>query len=208
MIRPHMLFLALVAGLLAGSVQLTQSPARTAAVLTQHNDAARTGANLYETVLSPATVNKDRFGKLFDVPVDGLIYAQPLVVSGLAIKGRTRNVVCVATEHNSLYIIDGDTGEVLWMKNYGPSMPTPNAILPAVANNSPYHDLNPEHGITSTPVIDQETRTIYFTTFLQRSAPVSPWVTFHHYLHAVDLVSGAEKFGGPTEIEACIFSPL
>ena len=192
----------------AFAVCLALSSAQPADVLTQHNDLARTGANLNETVLTPATVNKDRFGKLFDVPVDGMIYAQPLVVSGLSIKGRTRNVVCVATEHNSLYIIDGDTGEVLWMKNYGPSMPTPNAILPAVANNSPYHDLNPEHGITSTPVIDKETRTIYFTTYLQRRAPVEPWVTFHHYLHAVDLESGAEKFSGPTEIDACLFSPL
>src|SRR2546425_4166881 len=122
MIRPHLLFPALIAFLLAGSVQLAQSPGRPADVLTQHNDVARTGANLDETVLTRAAVNKDRFGKLFDVPVDGMIYAQPLVVSGLAIKGRTRNVVCVATEHNSLYIIDGDTGEVLWMKNYGPSM--------------------------------------------------------------------------------------
>src|SRR5260370_11594897 len=109
-IRPHMLFRAF-------AVCLALSSAQPADVLTQHNDLARTGANLNETVLTPATVNKDRFGKLFDVPVDGMIYAQPLVASGLSIKGRTLNVVCVATEHNSLYIIDRDTRAALSTKN-------------------------------------------------------------------------------------------
>src|SRR5260370_28352437 len=102
-IRPHMLFRAF-------AVCLALSSAQPADVLTQHNDLARTGANLNETVLTPATVNKDRFGKLFDVPVDGMIYAQPLVVSGLSIKGRTRNVFCVATEHTTLSIIAANTG--------------------------------------------------------------------------------------------------
>src|SRR5260370_32943018 len=91
----------------AFAVCLALASAQPADVLTQHNALARTGANLNETVLTPATVNKDRFGKLFDVPVDGMIYAQPLVVSGLAIKGRTRNVVCAPTGHNSRYFIAG-----------------------------------------------------------------------------------------------------
>src|SRR6266508_124043 len=79
-------------------------------VLTQHNDTYRTGANLRETILNPKTVNKDGFGKLFDVPVDGHIQAQPLVVTGLNILGRTRSVVFVATEHNSIYALDADSG--------------------------------------------------------------------------------------------------
>src|SRR5260370_8826124 len=98
-IRPHMLFRAF-------AVCLALSSAQPADVLTQHNDLARTGANLNETVLTPATVNKDRFGKLFDVPVAGMIYSQPLLVSGLSIKGRTRNSVCVATNRISPSIID------------------------------------------------------------------------------------------------------
>ncbi len=58
--------------------------------------------------------------------VDGLIYAQPLTVSGIQLAGKTRNIVLVATQHNSLYCFDADTGEKLWMRNFGPAVPTPN----------------------------------------------------------------------------------
>ena len=95
-------------------------------VLTQHNDNARTGANLNETTLTVATVSSGSFGLLFSLgPLDGLVYAQPLYVSSLAIAGGTRNVVYVATEHNSVYAFDADSGSTspLWSVHFGSSAP-------------------------------------------------------------------------------------
>src|SRR6266700_1009013 len=85
-------------------------------VLTYHNDLARTGQNLAETQLAPANVNSTQFGRLFSNPVDGYVYAQPLYMSGLAIPDKgTRNVVVVATEHDSVYGFDADnSGDPLW----------------------------------------------------------------------------------------------
>ena len=176
-------------------------------VLTHHNGLKRTGTNLTETILTPAAVSPATFGKLFEVPVDGLIYAQPLIVTGLKFKGQRHNVAYVATAHNTLYALDADTGALLWKKNFGPSMPTPNAFLAAVDNNMPYHDLNPEHGTVSTPVIDKDTNTIYMTSFVQRDEKVPPFASFHHNIHALDLVTGQDRFGSPAEIKACIVSP-
>src|ERR1700745_904139 len=72
-------------------------------VLTYDNANFRTGQNLSENILSVSNVNLSNFGKLFVVPVDGKVDAQPLYVSGLLIPGLgTRNVVFAVTEHDSV----------------------------------------------------------------------------------------------------------
>jgi PQQ enzyme repeat len=114
-------------------------------VTTHHNDNARTGQNVNETVLSPANVKSAQFGKLFSVTVDGYVYAQPLVVRNVAISGGTHNVVYVATENDSLYAIDADNGSVLWQTSLGTAVPS---------GDTSCGDLVPQIGITGTPVID------------------------------------------------------
>jgi outer membrane protein assembly factor BamB len=127
-----------------------------ASVLTQHNDAARTGANLQETELTPFTV-KTNFGKLFSRGVEGQIYAQPLVVSGIEIPGKgVRDVVYVATMENKVYAFDADRREeteFFWKTNLG--VPIPHDKIPDwfVADMIGYN-IRPSIGITSTPVID------------------------------------------------------
>ena len=165
-------------------------------VLTQHNDNDRTGHNSNETILTPDTVNQEGFGKLFDLEVDGLIYAQPLVVSGIQLAGKTRNIVLVVTQRNSLYCFDADTGEKLWARNFGPPVPTPNRDW----NNQGgfYRDLTPEVGIISTPVIDRGANTIYLT-HMTWSALTSPPAALH-WLRAIDLITHQDKFGSPAQV--------
>ncbi len=121
-------------------------------VTTWHNDRARTGANTSETLLTPANVSAaGSFGQLFSVSVDGAVYAQPLYLSGLNIAGGTHNVVFAATEHDSVYAIDADTGVVYWQRSFlDPGMTTVAATLETC------DDIVPEIGITGTPVIDSK----------------------------------------------------
>src|SRR4029077_19243094 len=126
-------------------------------VLTHHNDVARTGQNLKEYALSPATVSSSTFGRLFSCPVDGFVYAQPLFVANLAIGGTWRNAVFIATEHNSVYAFDADSLSCtqLWKISFlGAGVTT---VPPSDTGDS--SDLIPEIGITSTPVIDTVTNT-------------------------------------------------
>jgi outer membrane protein assembly factor BamB len=93
-------------------------------VLTNKMDNSRTGQNISETLLLHGSVNTNQFGKLFAFNVDGYVSAQPLYMSNLAISGGTHNVVFVATEHNSVYALDADTGTQYWQVNFGGSVPS------------------------------------------------------------------------------------
>jgi Legume lectin domain/Chitobiase/beta-hexosaminidase C-terminal domain len=164
-------------------------------VVTQHYDNRRTGQNIAETVLTPTNVNATLFGKLFELSVDGQVYAQPLYVSGVTIAGQAKhNVVYVATEHDSVYAFDGDVGGTpLWkvtlLTNGGTAVPNGQVVA---------NDINPEIGVTGTPVIDLSTNTLYVVA---KSLEGSNFV---QRLHALDITSGAEKFGGPVVIQASV----
>ena len=171
-------------------------------VLTYHNDLARTGLNSNETILNPSNVKECSFGQIFANAVDGQIYAQPLYVSDLTISGQTHNVVYVATEHDGVYAFDADNaGVTLWYVNF-------TGVNSGVTVTSvPYADVNycfhivPEIGITDTPVIDLTTNTMYVEA-MTREISAGPVTAYVHRLHALDILTGAEKFGGPVGIQA------
>jgi fibronectin type 3 domain-containing protein len=179
--------------------------APTASVLTYHMDNFSTGLNSNETILTPANVTPSTFGKLFRTTVDGQVYAEPLFVPDVNIVGGSspgkHNVVYVATEHDSLYAIDADNGQVLWKDGFI----NPSAGITSVPSGDVIsQDLTPEIGITGTPVIDSSTGTLYLDAKTKEVHGGN-----HHYvhtLHAIDITSGAEKFGGPTTIADTIFN--
>jgi hypothetical protein len=155
-------------------------------VLMQHNDLSRTGANTRETLLTTANVASS-FGPLFTDAVDGQVYAQPLYVQNLNIAGGTHDVIFVCTESNSVYALDADTpNTTYWYTNFGEPF------------SSDCGDLLRFVGITSTPVIDLASGTIYVESCMQ---------TGDHELHALDITTGAEKFGGPVTLAAPGFVP-
>ena len=165
-------------------------------VVTQHNDNARTGQNLQETILTRSNVNVSTFGKLWSYAVDGDVYAQPLYVPNVAIPGKgIHNVIYVATEHDSVYALDADSvGEnPLWQTSFIDPL---HEVTTESDNDVNCDAIAPEIGITSTPVIDTSTNTIYVL------AATKEYGSLFHRLHALDITTGAEKFGGPVAIQA------
>jgi len=161
-------------------------------VVTYHNDVARTGQNLNEAVLTPANVNSTTFGKLRSLPVDGKVDAQPLYLAQLAIGGATRNVLYVATEHGSVYAFDADAGTQLWQVSaLGSGEVT--------SDTRGCDQITPEIGITATPVIDRNAGThgVIYVVAMSKSGS-----TYFQRLHALDVTTGAEMFGGPKNITA------
>jgi hypothetical protein len=170
-------------------------------VATSQYDNARTGATVNETTLTPENVNAKQFGKLGAYKVDGAVYAQPLYVSGVPIPDKgTHNVIFVATEHDSVYAFDADTpGDApLWHVNFLDEHKNVTTV-PAADVGCPF--ILPEVGITSTPVIDMKTGTLYVLARTAVTHALSHSDYFQH-LHALAITTGAEKFGGPKQITA------
>jgi fibronectin type 3 domain-containing protein len=177
-------------------------------VLTFHNDIASTGLNPAETQLSPANVKVNSFGKIYTVPLDGQVYAQPLIDTGVTIANGPNtqpgaagihDVVFAATENDTLYAIDGGPvgGQVLWKRVFlDASNPSNNtlgatAIVPVSNNDVGSSDINPSIGITGTPVIDPATNTIYVVTKTKET--IGGATHFVQRLHAINLADGTDR---------------
>lgn len=160
-------------------------------VLTFHNNNARTGLDPAETTLTLSNVNVNTFGKLFIVPADGLVDAQPLYISSVTIAGVTHNVLIVVTEHDTVFAYDADTGAALWN------------VTTLLAGETPSDDrgcsqVTPEIGITSTPVVLRPKNSdpvIYVVAMSKDSSG-----NYYQRLHALDATNGKELHGGPTTI--------
>ena len=162
--------------------------------LTFHNDTARTGQNLHETILNLENVDPATFGKIGFLPVDGKVDAQPLYLSQVAIPGiGFRNVVYVVTEHDSVYAFDADSGGLLWQLSALNLDETPSDWRSC-------GNLMPEKGITATPVIDRHrgpNGVMYLVSMSKDSTG-----KFSQRLHAIDVATGSELFGAPIDIRA------
>lgn len=186
-----------LAGIVPAAAQ-DEAAAGPVAVLTQHNDNARTGANLRETTLNTGNVKADTFGKLWTRTVDGYLYAQPLYVPNLQMPGQgIHNVVFLATSHDSVYCFDADdpkASEPLWKVSLGTPVPASEIYDP----NDPrgWTDMLVDIGITSTPVIDLDSHTIYVETKTKEGG------TYVQRLHALDIATGKERKGSPVVIRA------
>jgi len=162
-------------------------------VVTYHDDIGRTGQNLLETILTTSNVNSSSFGKLFTLPVDGIIDAEPLYLSAVAIPNKgTHNVIYTATENDSVYAFDADTGALLWHVSVLGSGETPS-------DDHGCGQISPQIGITSTPAINRHIGphgTIYVVAMSKNSS------TYFQRIHALDITTGAEQFGGPITVQA------
>jgi len=172
---------------------LSTQSSLTSDVVTYHYNNARQGLTQHETTLNLSNVNVQTFGLVGFFPADGLVDAQPLYVSQLQIGSGVQNVLYMATENDSVYAFDADSGQQLWMVSAVPSGETPSDAVNCVL-------IWPTIGITSTPVIDRQ-RGPHGTIYLV-AMTLDFTGHYHQRLHALDLTTGAEEFGGPTEIQA------
>jgi len=163
-------------------------------VLTYHNDLARTGQNLTESILTTSNVNVATFGKLAYYPVDGLVDAAPLYASNVVVPSNgTHNLLIVATENDSVYAFDADSGATIWHVSTVKTGET-------ASDDRGCGQITPEIGVTATPVIDRASGTNGAIYLVAMSIDASG--NYHQRVHALDLALGTELFGGPTDIQA------
>jgi hypothetical protein len=157
-------------------------------VTTYRDDVARTGADTTESVLTPANVNSSSFGLLRMLAVDGKVDAQPLYLSQLSVAGAKHDVVFVATENDSVYAFDPQTGATLWHVSLLGSGETPS-------DDRGCDQITPEIGVTSTPVIDTSAgpNGAIFVVAMSKDSSSN----YYQRLHALDITTGAELFNGP-----------
>ncbi len=163
-------------------------------VLTYHNDIARTGQNLTETMLTTSNVTSAKFGKLGFYPVDGLVDAEPLYARNVPVPNNgTHNLLLVATEHGSVYAFDADSGATLWHVSTPKSGET-------TSDDHGCGQVTPEIGVTSTPVIDRTggPNGVVYVVAMSKDGSGN----YHQRLHALDLALGTELFNGPVDIQA------
>jgi uncharacterized repeat protein (TIGR03806 family) len=178
-------------------------------VLTYHYDNMRQGQNTNETLLTTSNVNTINFGKLFTYPVDGYVYAQPLIMTNVNIPGRgVRDVVFVATMHDSIYAFDANSnsdtnGGLLWHTNLGISSPSPSTEYGARYHTVGNLDVVPEEGTASTPVIDPASGTIYFDTFT-REVVAGVSTNYFHRIHALNIANGIEQPYSPVVVTSTV----
>ncbi len=177
----------------SASVTLNIQAAAVADVVTYHYDNARDGLNAQESILTPAKVTAATFGKVGFYAADGKVDAAPLFAAQVPVGGGTiANLVYVASEHGSLYAFNTATGAQVWMTSL-------LGLNETTAKNG-CGQITPEVGITSTPVIDRKAGpngTIFAVSMSLDAAN-----HYHQRLHALDLATGAEQAGSPTEITA------
>lgn len=182
-----------------GSPSPTPTPSPSAIdVTTYHYDNLRTGQNLNETTLTTTNVNQSKFGKLGELMVDGKVDAQPLYLSNLSITGvGTKNVLYVVTEHGSVYAFDADNVSGSAVKPLWQFSTQLSGEVPS--DDRGCGQVTPEIGITSTPVIDRTRGAMYVVAVSKDTSG-----NYFHRIHALDLTSGKELFGGPTTITASV----
>ena len=159
-------------------------------VTTYHYDNTRSGANVQESILTPANVKSATFGKIGFYSVDGLVDGQPLYLSQVSVGGVMHNILYAVTEHASVYAFDADSGAVLWHVSLLGTGET-------TSDDRGCNQVQPEIGITSTPVIDR-TRGALYTVAMSKDASSN----YFQRVHALDIVTGAELFGGPVTVQA------
>ena len=165
-------------------------------VTTYHYDQSETGANTNETVLAPSNVTVNTFGKVASLPVDGQLYAQPLVMTGVSVPGQgTQDLVFVATENDSVYAFNaqGSSTTPVWKTSLLQTGETP------ISSSVTSLNITPWIGITGTPVIDPATNTIYAVGSFTTSSNA-----YQMRLYALDITTGAVKYGGPVILSATV----
>jgi hypothetical protein len=179
--------------LLLVTVGISRLNAQNPSVLTWHNDNSRDGLNTQETILTRSNVKAKSFGKVGFYSTDGKVDAQPLYVPALTIAGAQHDVLFIASEHGSIYAKDAESGAWLWKTSLLQAGETTSDDFNCAA-------ISPEIGVTATPVIDLSkgpNGAIYVVNMSKDNSG-----NYHQRINALDLVTGAQLFGGPTEIQA------